>query len=607
MPLISVILGSLRAIWPELTGPGIIILVKIAPLAMFLTMASLISGIAAAQSPVAASESLVSLQPATLARSSSCTLTSAQRTRFEAFDFDEETLDPAPLLATGAVVQRLVVVRQQVFQQQDNRLQQLANRFHWQTREQVVRQVLPFGQGDRLDALGLAEAERILRRKPYYFDAQIVPAAQCDQGLLLVVVVRDVWTLNPRLIFSRSGGDNDVGAGVSDTNWFGTGIAASIGYLRNDERSGLNLIYRDNNLGGTRWALDSQVFHTDDGGLYAVEVGQPFYSERTKSALGLRLLQHKRDQSLYFLEDELWQLEVRSQKASAYAGRLLHQDAQHTTRAYVGLGYEEHELRSPTGFPDAVGDRRFLYPYVGWQRLSRRFSERRNIDRVQRTEDLALGSQLYVQLGYAPGVGGDDKQWLLSASYRQQNWWRDRWLLKLQAQADGRYNNSQSEVQELVTKVQFDAQQHQSDHWRLLLRARARFSKNLPIDRQLLMGGRSGLRGYPNRYQVGDRSFLVTAEERYYSDRYPLQMFRLGAAAFVDAGRAWYGSRAPAWVPGSRRDGHFETLVNVGLGLRMESTRTRRDRVLHLDFAVPLVKGPRVRSLEVTLVARQSL
>ncbi len=546
-------------------------------------------------------------EPEKLSSSLSCELSSKQQAQFASFEFDTAEAPATPALGQTEVIQKLLVVRQQVFQTEDHLLQRLANRYHWQTREAVVRQVLPFAAGDKVDALALAEAERILRRKPYYFDGQIVPALRCPKGLLLVVVVRDVWTLNPRLIFSRSGGDNDVGAGVSDTNWFGTGIAASVGYLRNDERSGVNLVFRDSNLGGSRWALDSQVFHTDDGGNYSLDVGRPFYSERTKSAVGFRLAHHRRDQPLYFLEDELWELKVRTQQASAFVGRLLHQDGKHTTRAYAGLAYEQHELSRPLGFPDPVSDRRFVYPYLGWQRLSRRFLERRNIDRVQRTEDLALGSQLYLQLGYTPGIAGDDKQWLFNGSYRQQDWWRERWLLTLQAQADGRYNSSQSEVQELVSKVQVDAQQHQSEHWRLLLRAQARYTKNLPIDRQLLMGGRTGLRGYPNRYQVGDRAFLLTAEERYYSDRYPLQMFRLGGAAFVDVGRAWYGAEAPAWIPSPRRDGHFETLVNVGVGLRLESTRTRRDRVLHIDFAVPLVKGPRVRSLEVTLVARQSL
>ncbi len=96
-------------------------------------------------------------------------------------------------------------------------------------------------------------------------------------------------------------------------------------------------------------------------------------------------------------------------------------------------------------------------------------------------------------------------------------------------------------------------------------------------------------------------------EERFYANRYPLQMFRLGAAVFLDAGRAWYGQDAPSWIPSPRRGKHFDTLVNLGFGLRLESTRTRRDRVMHIDFAVPLVKGPRVRSVEVTLEARQSL
>ena len=48
-------------------------------------------------------------------------------------------------------------------------------------------------------------------------------------------------------------------------------------------------------------------------------------------------------------------------------------------------------------------------------------------------------------------------------------------------------------------------------------------------------------------------------------------------------------------------------LADVGFGLRLESTRTRRDRILHLDLGVPLVDGPDVGTVELTLRVRQRL
>ena len=60
-------------------------------------------------------------------------------------------------------------------------------------------------------------------------------------------------------------------------------------------------------------------------------------------------------------------------------------------------------------------------------------------------------------------------------------------------------------------------------------------------------------------------------------------LFRVGGAAFVDAGRVW-GSD----LTGFRED---RDLVNVGLGLRLMSTRASSNRMLHIDFAVPLTSG----------------
>jgi hypothetical protein len=56
-----------------------------------------------------------------------------------------------------------------------------------------------------------------------------------------------------------------------------------------------------------------------------------------------------------------------------------------------------------------------------------------------------------------------------------------------------------------------------------------------------------------------------------------------------------------------RNGDHFNTLADVGVGLRLESIRTRGDRVIHIDLAKPLVDGPSVRSLELTLTVKRSI
>ena len=112
---------------------------------------------------------------------------------------------------------------------------------------------------------------------------------------------------------------------------------------------------------------------------------------------------------------------------------------------------------------------------------------------------------------------------------------------------------------------------------------------------QLSLGGDNGLRGYPIRYQHGERRALLTLEQRVYSDWYPFRLFRVGAAAFFDVGRAWKGANQNTINPG--------WLADAGVGLRLSLDRTAFANVLHIDVATPFDRDndPRIKSIEVVV------
>jgi hypothetical protein len=107
---------------------------------------------------------------------------------------------------------------------------------------------------------------------------------------------------------------------------------------------------------------------------------------------------------------------------------------------------------------------------------------------------------------------------------------------------------------------------------------------------QLQIGGDNGLRGYPLRYQNGDRRALVTIEERAYTDWYPFRLARVGAAVFYDRGRAWGGVNQNALNGG--------WLSDIGVGLRLALDRAAFGNVLHADIAVPLQRADGIRSVQ---------
>ena len=114
--------------------------------------------------------------------------------------------------------------------------------------------------------------------------------------------------------------------------------------------------------------------------------------------------------------------------------------------------------------------------------------------------------------------------------------------------------------------------------------------KNLDADQQILLGGDSGLRGYPLRYQAGEGRWLLTAEQRFFTNWFPFQLFNVGGAVFYDMGSTW--GRDPLATPSQG------LLRDVGFGLRLGNSRSALGNVLHIDVAFPLDGDPSIKSVQ---------
>ena len=112
-------------------------------------------------------------------------------------------------------------------------------------------------------------------------------------------------------------------------------------------------------------------------------------------------------------------------------------------------------------------------------------------------------------------------------------------------------------------------------------------ARNLDPEKQLLLGGDSGLRGYPLRYQDGDARMLFTVEQRFFTGFYPFHLVHVGGAVFFDAGRTWGGGASELGL-----------LRDAGIGLRLSSSRSGLGNVIHVDLAFPLDGDPSIRSTQ---------
>jgi hemolysin activation/secretion protein len=537
----------------------------------------------------------------------------------QAYRFDSPAVDfdlPDQTFKVGEVR----FIRQQIFNtalpEEDRWLFRVANFLHTGTNEAPIRHTLTFDEGDRIGRRHLEESERQLRSMPYMYDARVLPREICGDTLHLDVITRDVWTLNPRANVSRSGGENRFGFGVSDPNILGTGKTLSMGFESDEDRRGTTFYYRDPNLFGSRWQLRLQASDNDDGAVTALELQRPFYALDTPYSLGFRVDRNRYDDAVFELRDTIGEFRRDSRSARILGGRALpasNDKPDSVRRIEVGWHFQEEQFRPIAGepLPDPFPpDRRRVFPWLGFEHVVETYETTFNVDRIQRTEDLFLGQQTRVELGFAHTAwGADDRRALLSLWHSRNRIIAaadpkdpiGRHMLGWEAELHGEWNFERQRAEAVDVTSRVDYHWRHSRRWGFHATVQGAYQRRPFPENQILLGGDTGLRGYPNRYQPGDRALLLTLEERYYSTLNPLQLFHLGAALFVDVGRAWF--------PGSPHSTEQEsgTLSNVGFGLRLESTRTRRDRVAHLDISYPLRETPGSRGTQITLSGRQSL
>ncbi len=140
-----------------------------------------------------------------------------------------------------AVIGRIIIRNENIFDlanpKDDFWLGRLADRLHPVTRIRTVSEQLLFHAGQPYSRHLLDESARILRANPYFYDASVTPVAYRDGKVDILVVTRDVWTLNPGFNFSRSGGTNQTGVTLEDVNTLGTGTDVKLQHTTSVDRS----------------------------------------------------------------------------------------------------------------------------------------------------------------------------------------------------------------------------------------------------------------------------------------------------------------------------------------------------------------------------------
>jgi hypothetical protein len=500
------------------------------------------------------------------------------------------------LEAQGARIGAVRIDTHNIFDLSDPResgtLFQLANTLHVRTRNDVIREMLLFKPGDRVSARVIEETERILRRSRWLYDVEIRPAAYNDGLVVIDVITRDTWTLDITGKVSRSGGKNTTSFGLKDENFFGTGATLGFSQVSDPDRHGwlFEASYPRAFGGWTRLAYTQG--HFNDGSSKIGSIVRPFYALDTRWAAGLEGSDEDRIDPIYNAGDVVAKFRHRLKKGEAFGGWSPGLVNGWTHRYSFGATAHDDAYSlapgevAPIPFPV---DHKVRGPFARYELVEDRFLRTRNRELIARPEFVAMGLNLSLQVTRSTeSWGASQSEWLYSA--KATRGFAFPWRHDAQAA--------------LVAERNIDSTGKPLSHEGVLLRyfgpqtPYAAFYGSIAGDwigtaaapDLLEIGGDTGLRGYPLRYQAGERRALLTLEQRVYTDWYPFRLVRVGGAAFFDAGRAWRG------VNQNVENGGW--LSDFGVGLRLSVDRAAFANVLHVDVAFPFDREPGIKAVQ---------
>jgi hypothetical protein len=507
------------------------------------------------------------------------------------------------LEAGSARIGKVIIAVGDVFDEEDpeenKRVYRWVNSLHIKTRARVIREDLLFGEGDPYERRLLDESERILRTRDYLFDAEIEPIGYGDGEVDVVVRTRDVWTLTGGVGFSRAGGENDVTVSLRDENFLGTGKELGVKHVSGVDRTTSEVVFREDTLFGTRVKTELSLSFNSDGGRYLLNLWKPFYALDARRTARLTILDQERIDPQFERGEKVSELGHKIEFYEAYWGLStgLREGAAH--RWTFGVTHDRDRFFAVAGTADTTPippERSFSRPWIDYEWIQDRFVEMKDLEKIARTEDINLGTRVSGRLGWATTALGATADLAVVSVSASRGFRPARRMLLFSDNAVGaRTGSDQFDSLGASTRFRF--------YWRnwgkhlFFAELLGDLVDNLDPERQLTIGGDSGLRGYPLRFEEGNRRVLFSVEQRFFTGWEIFKLANVGAAVFFDAGKAWFNNQP----------NELGVLKDVGFGLRLSPSRSSGKSIVHFDVAFPLDGDDTIDSVQWLVTTKKSL
>ncbi|MEL6195543.1 MAG: BamA/TamA family outer membrane protein [Myxococcota bacterium] len=476
-------------------------------------------------------------------------------------------IDPEP---EGKQIGEIVVRNLPVFSEEQDGFLTTFNVLHRTTRDYIIQREVLLEPGDIWDEAKVFETKRNLRDPIFTSLVVAVPVKSKFAGQVdLLVITRDIWSLRLNTDFEfQDGRFTRLLLSATENNLFGYRKRFAVTYSLDQGSFSIGPQYIDPNIYGTRL-----VFSHSSGLVFARETSEQEGSFSTTSfSLPLFALDrkwgfqttvaHSSRNVRTFIGTELRTydnpdtLEVET-IPRVFRQRSLDLDAS-VTRQFPGafnhlvqVGYRLARDRPEANLPDGTTEENAMAferdvlgrsetrtgPFVEYSMFERDFKIYRNVDTFDFPEDTRAGPTLSLQAAFNPeGLGSDVNSVNLLGTAG--------WTLPFGADSFARLSlsgSARAQDSELLDRL------FNSDFFlatptllriaRLVLNAEYDRLDRETINRFIVLGGDTGLRGFPIGAFTGDRRAVINVEVRTI----PIQVWflRAGLLAFFDTGHAW--------------------------------------------------------------------
>ena len=471
---------------------------------------------------------------------------------------------------------RIDIVRQPIFDTtkpaERNFISSLANAFHWQTKESIIRNELLYHEGETLNPDLIEESDRNLRALGFIGDIRTQIDTFTDSTARVTVSTHDKWTLALSPSYQQGGGLQTYSLTAKDDNFLGNAQSMSLGYdYRSDQPNphGVEAIFSERRLFGSRWGMKSQYKNSNLLRVASIYFDRPYYSDETPWAAGL-YADHS-DIRIPFFQNSI---QVRENLISEESGNAF---CSYSFGDKVKVRPSLAVVRIRSSGPGLRTFDNVTLLSLSLNVMRRTYSQKTFLDSHGRIEDVPSGFLAAATCGknfHPPGTG--DPGYFVDCIWQHVPIANEWYYLGYSVGAASYLGGEKPRE----TTIQWMLQQYAKpdNHQVALVRIQEISGSDWSMDRQLYLGTQTGLRGYGEYQFSGQHLLLWNLEYRIFSDA-DFWIFRPGGAIFFDGGTTW----------NQGEDLQSQRFHNaVGFGFRVENTKQQGTGTIRLDFAYNL-------------------